>query len=75
MACQPPAQVYKQKVKHLLFEHQNNISTLKADGELALKLQGDEALKLQGAMAKDKRSLKKEIKEKVGGPSGGVRGW
>jgi hypothetical protein len=31
--------VYKQKVKHLLYEHQNNITTLKADGELALKLQ------------------------------------
>jgi hypothetical protein len=57
--------VYKQKVKHLLFEHQNNISTLKADGELALKLQSDEARRREGAMGKDKRSLKKEIKEKV----------
>ena len=24
--------VYKQKVKHLLYEHQNNITELKADG-------------------------------------------
>lgn len=36
------SQVYKQKVKHLLYEHQNNITTLKADGEMALKLQQDE---------------------------------
>lgn len=26
-------QVYKQKVKHLLYEHQNNITELKRDGE------------------------------------------
>lgn len=59
-------QVYKQKVKHLLFEHQNNISTLKADGELALKLQQDDFLRREGQLSKDKRSLKKEIKEQVG---------
>merc|ERR1712111_312578 len=29
--------VYKQKVKHLLYEHQNNISELKAEGSVALK--------------------------------------
>ena len=34
--------VYKQKVKHLLYEHQNNVTTLKADGEMALKLQQDD---------------------------------
>ena len=28
----PSAQVYKQKVKHLLYEHQNQISELKSDG-------------------------------------------
>ena len=26
--------VYKQKVKHLLYEHQNNVSQLKEDGEV-----------------------------------------
>lgn len=26
-------QVYKQKVKHLLYEHQNNITELKQEGE------------------------------------------
>ena len=31
--------VYKQKVKHLLYEHQNNITQLKADGITTLKLE------------------------------------
>ncbi|GIL67830.1 hypothetical protein Vafri_21099 [Volvox africanus] len=55
--------VYKQKVKHLLYEHQNNITTLKADGELALKLQQDEFRKREGDLGKDKRNLKLELKE------------
>ena len=29
----PCIQVYKQKVKHLLYEHQNNITELKRDGQ------------------------------------------
>ena len=56
--------VYKQKVKHLLYEHQNNISTLKAEGELALKKQQDEFLVRDSELQKDKRSLKQELKEK-----------
>ena len=59
-------QVYKQKVKHLLYEHQNNITTLKADGELAIKLQQDEFRKREGDLGKDKRNLKNELKEQVG---------
>jgi hypothetical protein len=55
--------VYKQKVKHLLYEHQNNITTLKADGELALKLQQDEFRVNEGGLGKDKRNLKQELKE------------
>ena len=31
--------VYKQKVKHLLYEHQNNVAQLKEASEMALKLQ------------------------------------
>lgn len=46
--------MYKQKVKHLLYEHQNNITTLKADGELALKLQQDEFRKREGELGRDK---------------------
>ncbi len=54
-------------MKHLLYEHQNNITTLKADGELALKLQQDEFRKHEGDLGKDKRNLKLELKEQVGG--------
>eukprot|EP00967_Tisochrysis_lutea_P019171 scaffold21757_cov18-Tisochrysis_lutea.AAC.1 len=57
--------VYKQKVKHLLYEHQNNITTLKADGELALKLQQDEFRKREAELARDKRDLKMKLKEQV----------
>lgn len=42
--------VYKQKVKHLLYEHQNNVAALKADGEAALKLAGDAAQKRENDM-------------------------
>jgi len=55
--------VYKQKVKHLLYEHQNNITMLKQDAELALKLQQDEFRKRAAELNKDKRSLKLELKE------------
>ena len=55
--------VYKQKVKHLLYEHQNNITTLKADGEMSLKLQQDDFRKQEQQLQKDKRGLKKENKE------------
>jgi len=55
--------VYKQKVKHLLYEHQNNVSQLKEDGELALKLQQEQHRQREAESKKDKRSLKLELKE------------
>merc|ERR1711871_1834698 len=55
--------VYKQKVKHLLYEHQNNVATLKSEGEAALKLQQDEHRQREAELKKDKRSLKLELKE------------
>ena len=55
--------VYKQKVKHLLYEHQNNVTTLKADAEVALMQQQDEFRRRSGELSKDKRSLKLELKE------------
>ena len=57
--------MYKQKVKHLLYEHQNSVSTLKADAELGLKLAGEEAGKRESQLQKDFRNLKLEIKEQV----------
>jgi hypothetical protein len=58
-------QIYQQKVKHLLYEQQNNITTLKADTELALKLQQDEFVKREAELNRDKRALKQELREQV----------
>ena len=55
--------MYKQKVKHLLYEHQNNITELKADGTLSLKLEQDEHQDKESDLRKDKRSLKVTLKE------------
>ena len=55
--------VYKQKVKHLLYEHQNNVSQLKEECERALKLQQEEHRSHEAESKKDKRSLKLELKE------------
>ncbi|XP_064599242.1 dynein regulatory complex subunit 4-like [Liolophura sinensis] len=55
--------VYKQKVKHLLYEHQNNISELKAEGTVAIKLSQDDHRRNEMDLRKDKRSLKVALKE------------
>jgi chromosome segregation ATPase len=55
--------VYKQKVKHLLYEHQNNVSQLKEEGERALKIQQEEHRQREADSKRDKRSLKLELKE------------
>lgn len=55
--------VYKQKVKHLLYEHQNNIAELKAESAVSLKLAQDEHKNNEQDLRKDKRSLKVELKE------------
>lgn len=55
--------VYKQKVKHLLYEHQNNISELKAQNTVALKMAQDDNRAEESTLRKDKRSLKVELKE------------
>uniref|UniRef100_A0A0B7ARK5 Dynein regulatory complex subunit 4 n=1 Tax=Arion vulgaris TaxID=1028688 RepID=A0A0B7ARK5_9EUPU len=55
--------VYKQKVKHLLYEHQNNISGLKAEGAVAMKLTQDNYNSTEMELRKDKRALKVELKE------------
>jgi len=46
-----------------LYEHQNNISELKAEGTVALKLAQDENRGNELELRKDKRSLKVELKE------------
>ncbi len=51
-------QVYKQKVKHLLYEHQNNITELKRDGSVAVTLEQSDHQEREGGLIKEKRSLK-----------------
>ncbi|XP_057169858.1 dynein regulatory complex subunit 4 isoform X2 [Ursus arctos] len=55
--------VYKQKVKHLLYEHQNNLTELKAEGTVVMKLAQKEHRTQEGALRKDMRALKVELKE------------
>ncbi|CAD7697580.1 unnamed protein product [Ostreobium quekettii] len=55
--------VYKQKVKHLLYEHQNGIAALKADSEQAPKLQQDDFRNRRAELEGDKRLLKMDGRE------------
>lgn len=56
-------QVYKQKVKHLLYEHQNNLTEMKAEGTVAMKLAQKEHQAQEGTLRRDTRALKVELKE------------
>ena len=55
--------VYKQKVKHLLYEHTNQIAELKLDGTVQQRLAKDEHASDEKLLRDDKRSLKVELKE------------
>nr|XP_058135522.1 dynein regulatory complex subunit 4 isoform X2 [Dasypus novemcinctus] len=55
--------VYKQKVKHLLYEHQNNLTEMKAEGTVVLKLAQKEHRAQEGTLSRDVRALKVELKE------------
>ncbi|XP_048371129.1 dynein regulatory complex subunit 4 isoform X1 [Sphaerodactylus townsendi] len=55
--------VYKQKVKHLLYEHQNSLTELKAEGTVAMKLAQKDHRTQEMDMRKDMRTLKVELKE------------
>lgn len=55
--------VYKQKVKHLLYEHQNQISDLKSDAHVQRQLEVDVHHRAEDLLSSDKRALKIELKE------------
>eukprot|EP01116_Phalansterium_solitarium_P002491 TRINITY_DN1253_c0_g3_i2.p1 TRINITY_DN1253_c0_g3~~TRINITY_DN1253_c0_g3_i2.p1 ORF type:complete len:489 (+),score=194.17 TRINITY_DN1253_c0_g3_i2:36-1469(+) len=55
--------VYKQKVKHLLYEHQNGVTQLKSEGETSLKVQGEEHRAKEGLLRKENKRVKTEMKE------------
>lgn len=56
-------QVYKQKVKHLLYEHQENLTELKAEGTLSMKRAQKDHWAQETELRKEMRSLKVDLKE------------
>ncbi|EFN64105.1 Growth arrest-specific protein 8 [Camponotus floridanus] len=55
--------LYKQKVKHLMYEHQTNLSESKAEHLVALKLAQDDHVAQENELIKDKTELKKTQNE------------
>ncbi|KAL2716507.1 dynein regulatory complex subunit 4-like [Vespula squamosa] len=55
--------LYKQKVKHLMYEHQTNLSETKADHLVALKLAQDDHVSQENELIRDKKELKKAQRE------------
>eukprot|EP00070_Physeter_catodon_P026911 XP_028333805.1 dynein regulatory complex subunit 4 isoform X2 [Physeter catodon] len=55
--------VYKQKVKHLLYEHQNSLMEMKAEGTVAMKLAQKERRAQEGTLCRDMRALQVGLKE------------
>ncbi|XP_036441402.1 dynein regulatory complex subunit 4 [Colossoma macropomum] len=55
--------VYKQKVKHLLYEQQNSIAELKTEGVVATKLMQKEHGDLENELRKGMRTLKVDLRE------------
>lgn len=56
-------QVYKQKVKHLLYEQQNMLSELKAESVISTKQLQREHAVLENHLQKDLRNLKVYLRE------------
>jgi hypothetical protein len=55
--------VMKQKVKHLLYEHQNNLAQLKSEAQLDLKVNQETHDDAERELRHDKRNLKVTLKE------------
>ena len=58
-------QVYKQKVKHLLYEHQQNIVALKVDASEQLQQAVDGASKRISELMVDRQHLQRDYNEQV----------
>ena len=53
--------VFKQKIKHLLFEHKEAIDQLRTENTVALKLASEQHRVAELQLRRDKASLKKQI--------------
>ncbi|KAJ3619672.1 hypothetical protein MTP99_005336 [Tenebrio molitor] len=54
---------YKQKVKHLQYEHQNNLTDCKAEALVSLKMAQDDHTEQERELLRDKRDLKAQMRE------------
>ena len=55
--------MYKQRIKHLLYEHQDESTVKKTDAQVALKMAQTDHTASEGQLKVDKRALKVELKE------------
>ncbi|KRT83955.1 hypothetical protein AMK59_986, partial [Oryctes borbonicus] len=53
---------FKQKVKHLQYEHQNSLTECKAEAMVSLKLADDDHTEQERELLRDKRELKAKIR-------------
>lgn len=60
---QGQTKVFKQKVKHLLYEYQCDVSELKAENMVSLKLTQEDFNKMEMALLSDKKDLKEKLHE------------
>ncbi|EFJ12010.1 hypothetical protein SELMODRAFT_125064 [Selaginella moellendorffii] len=60
---QAEIKVYNQRMKHLLYEQQNIVGSVKAENEVALKLQRQQAAQRESQLLNDLRTLKDNKKE------------
>lgn len=59
-------QVYKQKVKHLLYEQQQIVAQLRMEAEARLEQVTSEAAAREQSLNTDKQSLQRQLNEQVG---------
>ena len=58
-------QAFKQKIKHLLYEHGRHIEQLKADADAAAKIASDEFQARESLLQADKRGLQTQLREQA----------
>ena len=58
-------QAFKQKVKHLLYEHGRHIEQLKSDAETASTAASDDFHAQEALLLADKRALQTQLREQV----------
>lgn len=54
---------YRQKVKHLQYEHQNNIAELKAEAMITLQNAQKDHTEQENELLRDKKDLKTKLRE------------